>query len=195
MARQSGGDGWLLDERNASRRPPSRCRDAQGPNARFSSGTPRCAVRRTAFWKASALMMLGLCAGCASTLGQSSIPLPEQLYEAANQAYARRHIDDLIVRYGPPESRTTYDGHPVLVWRVATTMQWRSGDRTTTVQGKVSDANRWPFTDLPYSASYSEPTYTSESYRCSMLAAHDAEGTILGLNFLGKMGACQAFMP
>ena len=74
-------------------------------------------------------------------------------------------------------------------------MQWRGQDRSTTSKGKIGDAGRYPFTDLPYSATYSEPTYESESYRCSMLATYDDHGKILGLNFLGKMGACQIFWP
>lgn len=136
--------------------------------------------------------MLGFCSGCAT---QSSIPSAQNLYESANQAYAGRSVDDLVVRYGPPESRTTYQGYPVLVWRAATTMQWRGQDRSTTITGRVGDAGRYPFADIPYSATYSEPTYESDTYRCSMLATYDTAGKVLGLNFIGKMGACQAFRP
>lgn len=139
---------------------------------------------------AAALLTL---AGCVSL--DSSIPLPAELYEAANQAYANRPVDALVMRYGLPSGRTTVEGRDALAWEVSTTMQFRGDDRTTTVNGRIGDASRWPFTDLPYSARFSEPTYATDSFRCTMLATVDSRGTVLGLNFIGKMGACKEFWP
>lgn len=141
--------------------------------------------------------MLALCSGgCASLIeGESSIPDPEQLYNAANAAYAGQPVDDMVARYGFPEQRTTWRGQDAVAWTAQTTMQWRGRDSVTNVQGKLGDAQRWPYTDLPYSATVTQPTTVAESYRCTMMATVDKAGRVLQVQFAGKMGACQVFAP
>lgn len=152
----------------------------------------RCAGRWSALMQRSSLILLGFIAGCATT---SSIPDPEDLYYMANAAFAGRSIDDMVSRYGFPDQRTTWRGQDAVTWNVATTMQWRGGDQVTKVQGRIGDASRWPFTDLPYSATVTVPTSVSESYRCTMMATVGKNGRVIEVQFAGKMGACQVFVP
>lgn len=142
--------------------------------------------------------MLALCSGgCASFIeGESSIPTPEALADAANSIFTGRSADEMVLRYGMPTARTTLRGSDALVWQANTSMQWSGPTRLSTVNGTVGNAARAPYYEsVPYSATIATPSYETEQYQCQMVAFIDKAGVVQHVGFAGKMGACQVFKP
>lgn len=128
--------------------------------------------------------------------GDSSIPTPEELANAANGSFAGRSADEMVMRYGMPTARTTLRGSDALVWQANTSMQWSGPTQTSTVYGTVGNPARAPYYEsVPYSATIATPTYETEQYQCQMIAFINKDGVVQHVGFAGKMGACQAFKP
>lgn len=141
--------------------------------------------------KLGGLTLLAL-TGCASMM-DTGIPSPEQLH-AATRHFVGQPAETLLPRYGYPHQQTEFGADQVLLWHTNRTLHFRERTSSTTT-GAFGDPS-FPWAQVPYTQSTTGTAYVPNQYHCTMqVAVNPATGKIRGVGFVGKMGACQEFMP
>ena len=128
--------------------------------------------------------------GCAS-VGGSSIPSPEQLSKACNDAFVGRSLNDVMMRYGQPTGSVPYsDDITVYQFQASNTVRHQESV-TSTTSGRIGPAGY----SIPYSERAQATQGYDQTYACMMRVGVRSDGTVHGVDFVGKMYACQIFMP
>lgn len=129
--------------------------------------------------------------GCASA--GPVIPEPAQLHAAASGTFVGNNVSRVADRFGIPHAQEEFQGRKYMLWYANTTMQWR--ERVTTTEAGTVGRNDWPYQSVPYASTSQSQQMVPEQYRCTMQVQVDDAGTVEAIGFVGKMGACQVFMP
>lgn len=121
---------------------------------------------------------------------ESRIPLPEELSRAANSAFVGKPVNNVLLRYGQPDGKVPYGDLTIYQFSATNTVRFHE-KVTNETTGRVG----WPDANVPYS----ERTTTRQGYdqtmNCMMRVGVKADGTVHGVDFVGKMGGCQVFLP
>lgn len=128
-------------------------------------------------------------AGCASTTG-SKIPTPEQLSDAAYRAFVGGQFSNVLLRYGQPTGQVPYGDLIVHQFQASNIVRYHE-PVTSTTTGRIGPAG----TNVPYSEKTTASQGYDQTYSCMMRVGVRADGTVHGVDFVGKMAACQVFMP
>lgn len=143
------------------------------------------------------LLAIVVCAGltgCQSLVG-SNIPSPSDLQAALNARFAGVPIERVIERYGMPGYQFMHGDVRVLVWQAETTLRHHE-PVTTTTTGRVGGTPALGWADaIPYRETTTMRQGYDATYSCKMQAGMKPDGTVDGIGAIGKMGACQVFMP
>jgi hypothetical protein len=135
------------------------------------------------------LLIFAVLLGCASRRG-GDIPSPEDLFAAVNRTFAGRPFDAVLLRYGQPAGKVPRGELIIYQFQAANTVRLQE-PVTTTTTGRVGAYDS--------SVAYAEKTTSWQGYnqemQCMMRVGVKPDGTVDGLDFVGKMGACQVFMP
>lgn len=140
-----------------------------------------------------AIVLLGACvliSGCAS---YPSIPSGEELARAVNIRFSGRPVTDLAERYGIAHAQDVFQGQRYLLWHNARKINF-TREQVSTTNGTVGSASDW-WGQVPYAQTTSTRVADPQSYQCTMQVAVTEAGVVKAIGFLGKMGACQDFMP
>jgi hypothetical protein len=141
------------------------------------------------------MVVLLVLAGCMSldpnVIGGSGIPAPQDLDAAMNSRFDGRSFNEVLLRYGQPSGHVPY-GTDITVYQFQTSNSVRLQEPVTTnTVGAVGTADS--------NVGYAERTSGWQGYNqqmnCMMRVGVKPDGTVDRIDFVGKMGACQIFMP
>ena len=137
---------------------------------------------------AAALLVLVL-SGCATRPGPD-IPSPQELFDACNNTFRGKPFDSVVLRYGQPDGHVPFGQLTVYQFRLSGSVRLQE-PVTTTTTGAVGT----PYAYVPYAEKTTGWQGYDQTMYCMMRVGVRADGTVDGVDFVGKMGACQAFMP
>ena len=136
---------------------------------------------------ALAVLTLSACAGLRST---SDMPSPQELFDACNSAYRGKPFDAVILRYGQPDGHVPFGQLTVYQFRLSGSVRLHE-PVTTTTTGAVGTPSAY----VPYAEKTTGWQGYNQDMYCMMRVGVKSDGIVDGVDFVGKMGACQAFMP
>lgn len=136
------------------------------------------------------LLGITLC-GCVST--GPTIPTPSELQSRASSAFVGGNVSRIADRFGIPQAQDEFQRKHYALWHASNTINWRQ-NVTSTQAGRIG-SDTWPYQSVPYKAETQSQQLVPEEYRCTMQVEVDNDGIVKAVGFVGKMGACQAFMP
>jgi hypothetical protein len=135
------------------------------------------------------LLIFAVLLGCASRRG-GDIPSPEDLFAAVNRTFAGRPFDAVLLRYGQPAGKVPRGELIIYQFQAANTVRLQE-PVTTTTTGRVGTYD----SSVPYAERTTSWQGYNQEMQCMMRVGVKPDGTVDGLDFVGKMGACQVFMP
>jgi hypothetical protein len=139
---------------------------------------------------ATALLLMLILSGCAPLRTGSDIPAPQELFDACNHAFRGKSFDMVILRYGQPDGQVPFGQLTVYQFRISGSVRMHE-PVTTTTTGAVGTTSAY----VPYAQETTGWQGYNQTMNCMMRVGVKPDGTVDGVDFVGKMGACQAFMP